>query len=77
MFDPTSMFYQGTNRAAPNYDMSGMFNPAPMASQGQPGMQPTPAAQVPNRSMAQMPQQQAQSAMPMVRTREHPAMIGQ
>jgi hypothetical protein len=27
----------------------GMFNPTPMASQGQPGMQPTPAAQVANR----------------------------
>lgn len=27
----------------------GMFNPTPMASQSQPGMQPTPAAQVANR----------------------------
>jgi hypothetical protein len=30
----------------PNFDMTGMFNPEAMASQGQPGMQLTPNAQV-------------------------------
>lgn len=33
----------------PNFDMTGMFNPQAMASQGQPGLQPTPNAQVDNR----------------------------
>lgn len=33
----------------PNFDMTGMFNPTAMASQGQPGMQPTPNEQVANR----------------------------
>jgi hypothetical protein len=30
----------------PNFDMTGMFNPQAMASQGQPGMQPSPQGQI-------------------------------
>jgi hypothetical protein len=41
----------------------GMFNPTPMASQSQPGMQPTPAAQVANRFGGMQPPSQPQQAM--------------
>lgn len=41
----------------------GMFNPTPMASQGQPGMQPTPNAQVANRFGGMQPPSQPQQAM--------------